>query len=217
MDEARVPRRIPEDDRVDSRTRLALGGMATVAASVAVVASVAMTTSFALADSAGSPVGARPVVVPSASSTPVRTPEPVGTGEAPAPAAPVVVAELVPAPAPEFVPSSEPDASAPEPSAADQEQLVGQVETSGSWDSVYAWAQERGWSRGRVEALIRRLEAHVWERRGDDGTGNVTWGSSDTLDEKSSRLSEETGKMSGRELSGSWSGSKREQSRVPPN
>ena len=49
---------------VESRTRLAIGGMATVAASVAVVCAVAMTNSVALADAAGAPVGADPVVVP---------------------------------------------------------------------------------------------------------------------------------------------------------
>ena len=38
---------------MESRTRLAIGGMATVAASVAVVCAVAMTTSVALADVRG--------------------------------------------------------------------------------------------------------------------------------------------------------------------
>jgi hypothetical protein len=220
-------------------------------------------------------------VVPSASSTPVRTPEPVATVPAPAPATPVVVAELVPAPAPEVVTSpSESEVSAAAPSAATQEQLVAEVETSGSWDAVYAWAQERGWSQGRIDALIRRLEAEVEGERDDDdddaadlisepsddddkkrrlqvdaadlisepsddgdqkrlvlddtadlssehreteenGRGrdgaDHPASDSDTHDEKNSRPSEETGKMSGHDQSGSSSGSKREQSRVPPS
>ena len=74
-------------NRVEGRTRLALGGMATVAASVAVVCAVAMTTTVALADSAGSPAGARSVIVPASATTPVAasaTPSPTPAPQVPA-------------------------------------------------------------------------------------------------------------------------------------
>lgn len=49
---------------MDGRTRLVVGGVSAVSASVAVVCAVAMTTTWALADSAGSSLGAARVLVP---------------------------------------------------------------------------------------------------------------------------------------------------------
>ena len=63
MDEARHSCAEIRRRCVDSRTRLAIGGMVTVAASVAVVCVVAMTSSVALADAAGAPVAKRAMPV----------------------------------------------------------------------------------------------------------------------------------------------------------
>ena len=50
---------------MEGRTRLAIGGMSTVAASVAVICAVALTNSMSLSDSEGSTVQASRIVVPS--------------------------------------------------------------------------------------------------------------------------------------------------------
>ena len=199
---------------MEGRTRLALGGMATVAASVAVVCAVAMTTSVALADSAGSPAGAQSVIVPAsaASATPKVSGPPV------TPPTPTDRAETVPAPAPEDV------ASPPivrtqtrEPSAATEDQLVTAVQDSGSWDAAYAWAEQRGWSSSRVDAWIARLESKVAEKvRKNTGSDQLTSNDSGAGKRTHTELSADAGTPSGRDQSGSTSGSKREQSRVPP-
>ena len=202
---------------MDSRTRLAIGGMATVAASVAVVCVVAMTSSGALADAAGAPIGSRPVVVPSATSS--ATPTPSRSAVAPQAQVPVVVdePETVPAPEPEDVAASQdPPAEATEPSAAVEDALVAAVAAAGSWDAARLWAQQQGWPAGRVDAWIERLAAKL-ERTGATAPDRL-----DSLDAESdahikSQNSAKADKASGRDLSGSSSGSKREQSRVPPN
>uniref|UniRef100_UPI00197C1FB7 hypothetical protein n=1 Tax=Microbacterium sp. CPCC 204701 TaxID=2493084 RepID=UPI00197C1FB7 len=53
---------------MDARTGLVIGGMATVAASVAVVCAVALTTPAALADSPGTNVATARVLVPASAS-----------------------------------------------------------------------------------------------------------------------------------------------------
>ncbi len=202
---------------MDSRTRLAIGGMVTVAASVAVVCVVAMTSSVALADAAGAPVGSRPVVVPSAATTPIASPTPSAIPPAAQAPVPVVEAETVPAPDPEDIAAPQnPSGSVAEPSLAVEDQLVAEVTASGSWDSVLEWAEQRGWSAARVDAWISRLEAKL-EREGgsapdrlvppDLGPGSLT----------ESKNSARADKSSGRDLSGSSSGSKRGQSQVPPS
>jgi hypothetical protein len=67
---------------MESRTRLAIGGMATVAASVTVICVVALTNSVALSETAGSPIDAAPVVVPASDD-----PEAVDETPSPTPAA----------------------------------------------------------------------------------------------------------------------------------
>jgi hypothetical protein len=191
--------------------------MATVAASVAVVCAVAMTTSVALADSAGAPAGARSVIVPSAAATASAEPTPSPSVAAPVAQAPVQEPETVPAPEPEDVASPlDAQTSAGEPSAASEEQLVEEIEQSGSLDAAYEWAQQHGWQRARIEAWIARLEAKVAEKRSkDDRAGQSS--SDDSAGKRTDpRLPAEAGTPSGRDLSGSSSGSKREQSRVPP-
>lgn len=163
---------------MDSRTRLAIGGMTAVVASIAVVCAVAMTTSSALADAAGVAVGARPVVVPSPRTTPTPVASPTAVPATPpasvsAPAEP----ETVPAPEPEDVSaSSSPQDQVAAPSPAIEEQLAAAVSASGSWDAVYAWADARGWSRERTDAWIERLDEKIADERGnaaDDGVNRL--------------------------------------------
>lgn len=163
---------------MDSRTRLAIGGMSAVAASVAVICAVALTNSAALSEAQGSSIESAPVVVPSAGvSTGAATadvPEPV--------AAPVPetdrsqdqpIAEVVPAPAPKVVPAPEPEAGEPttgtattEPPAGtggtdgtpSDDEAVAEAERSGSWDAAREWAARLGWSQARIDAWIDRLE-----------------------------------------------------------
>jgi hypothetical protein len=211
---------------VEGRTRLALGGVATVTASIAVVCAVAMTTSIALADVVGAPVGGRAVVVPASDrSTPTASASPTVVHPQPRAEAP----ETVPAPEPEDVAAppatqtpvasapaprtSAPQSSADEPSGAVEGTLVAEVENSGSWDAVYRWAEARGWSPERIAAWVERLESKLADSRSaqtkskDDTSGNRL----------APLLPPETGDTSGRDLSGSTPGSKREQSRVPPD
>ena len=203
---------------MQGRTRLALGGVATVAASVAVVCAVAMTTSVALADSAGSPAGAESVIVPAsaASVAPSATPEP--SAQPVTPQAPADQAETVPAPEPEDV-ASPPivQTQVGEPSAATEEQFVTEVQESGSWDAAYAWAEQRGWSSTRIDAWIARLESKVAEKaRKNSGSDQLTSNDSGAGKRTDPHPPADAGTPSGRDLSGSTSGSKREQSRVPP-
>lgn len=203
---------------MDSRTRLAIGGMTTVVASIAVVCAVAMTTSTALADTAGATVNARPVVVPSssgASPTPVPTLTAVPvTPAAPAPTAP----ETVPAPEPEDVaaPPTSPSSSG-EPSAEIEDALAAEVAASGSWDAVHAWAEMRGWTAERTQAWIARLDAKVAEGRADEDAGKLVSPDSLTGNRIDPVLPADADETSERDRSGSSFGSKREQSRVPPD
>lgn len=166
---------------MESRTRMAIGGMATVAASVTVICVVALTNSLSLADSAGSPIGAPPVVVPvSGGSTPSASPTPAATPRATpspstAPVEPVSEAtsdpettppsaEVVPAPEARIVtpaaPTAEPEPR-PDPEPAVPSTLkdaLAQVRSTGSWDPLRAWAESRGWSDERLDRLIEELE-----------------------------------------------------------
>ena len=201
---------------MEGRTRLALGGMATVAASVAVVCAVAMTTTVALADSAGSPAGARSVIVPAAATTPAAasaTPPPTA-----APQVPVVEAETVPAPEPEDVASATAlQMPTGEQLSATEDEIVAEVEKSGSWDDAYAWAQKRGWSAARIQAWIVHLESmFAGEGTADTGSDELSSNDSDAGNRSDPLLPADAGTPSGRDHSGSTSGLKREQSRVPP-
>ncbi|WP_019181210.1 hypothetical protein [Microbacterium yannicii] len=149
---------------VDARARLAMGGVTTVAASAAVICLVAFTNSAVLADSEGSTVAAPRVVVPSTgSAAPAAEALPEGTTTMVVPETvqaphPVVVAEprvnepQTPVPA---VPSD--DASGPGFSA-EPDEAVAAAAASGRWDEVRAWALAHGWSPGRTDAWISRLQ-----------------------------------------------------------
>lgn len=187
---------------MESRTRLAIGGMATVAASVTVICVVALTNSLSLADSAGSPIGAAPVVIPASgaaapSASPATTPTPKATpSPTPAPLQPVSQATTDPQTAPataEVVPAPDakvvtPTRSAPVGEAAVPSSLkdaLAQVEATGSWEPLRAWAESRGWSSARIDRFIAKLErAHDGSRSGGeresggiDGTSGGTGGS----------------------------------------
>ncbi|GAA3211849.1 hypothetical protein [Microbacterium terregens] len=200
---------------MDGRTRLAIGGMATVAASVAVVCLVAMSNAVALADSAGAPIGARPVIVPLAAAMP--TPGPSASSAPSTTAGTVSVEpETVPAPDPQDVASPQiPQTPAGEPSVLLEDQLAAEVAASGSWDSVRAWAELRGWTPARVEAWIAQLAARIESERGvapdrqnrPDSSYGAHW---------DHQIPVRSDNPSGDDLSGSMSGLKREQSRVPP-
>jgi hypothetical protein len=134
--------------------------MTTVAASIAVVCAVAMTTSTALVDSVGAAVSTRPVVVPTSPATPPAASASPAPVTPPAPALPVE-AETVPAPEPVEISAPSGDDALAEPSTWTEEELAAAVAASGSWDVVYAWTAERGWSPARTEAWIARLEAKI--------------------------------------------------------
>ena len=203
---------------MEGRTRLALGGMATVAASVAVVCAVAMTTSVALADSAGSPAGAESVVVPASAASAAASATPEASTAPVTPQAPADRPETVPAPEPEDV-ASPPivQTQVGEPSAETEDQFVTEVQESGSSDAAYAWAEQRGWSSARIDAWIARLESKAAEKvRKNADSDRLTSSDSGAGKRTDPRLPADAGTPSGRDLSGSTSGSKREQSRVPP-
>ena len=199
---------------MESRTRLTLGGMATVAASVAVVCAVAMSTSAALADAPGAPAGAA-VLVPAPAEPVAASAEPARAAEPPAPPQPAQdEPETVPAPEPEDVaaPVQAADESVPTAPAVEQ-RLLAQAEESGSWADAYAWASAHGWPQGRTDAWIARLEADLARQHADDAESSRQLKSPDA----DSRIEPApSGKASGRDRSGPPSGKKREQSQVPP-
>jgi hypothetical protein len=192
--------------------------MATVTASIAVVCAVAMTTSVALADSAGTASGAESVIVPASATATAPSAIPGPSTQAAAPQTPSDQPETVPAPEPEEVASPQVvQTQTGEPSAATEEQFLTEVQESGSWQAAYAWAEQRGWSTARVDAWIARLESKVDEKaRKNTGSDQLTSNDSGAGNRADPRPPAHAGTPSGRDLSGSTSGSKREQSRVPP-
>lgn len=158
-----------EGESVESRTRLAVGGMSVVAASVAVICAVALTNSVALSDAAGSTIDAAAVVVPASAGDSEgddagEEPVPATTTDRVAETRGTRVAEVVPAPAPEVVPAA-PPASSPKatnsarPSQSPTEdEVVAEAEASRSWDAARKWAERLGWSQARIDAWIDRLE-----------------------------------------------------------
>lgn len=175
---------------MESRTRLAISGMATVAASVAVICVVALTNSQALTDSAGAPIGAAPVVVPASGApaagdageaapavTPTPTTQPSPSAEPREPAATDPVppqtspAEIVPAQeAQDVTPTrpASPSSRPAEPAApSTEEEAIAEAVASGSWERVRAWAEGKGWPVDRIDAFIARLEREMSERLQD--------------------------------------------------
>jgi hypothetical protein len=154
---------------VDGRARLAAGGIAAVAVSVAVVSGVALSNSAALADTAGAPVGLQAVVVPSSSVTPAPVPAPTGATApdaaqvVPAPD-PQTVVEQAPAPAPVETeqaapaPAPAPQPAAPAASPQEQQAIADDACASGRWDRAEGWARSHGWSSKDTEAWIAQLK-----------------------------------------------------------
>ncbi|MGL4255907.1 MAG: hypothetical protein ACRCSL_06190 [Microbacterium sp.] len=178
---------------MESRTRLAIGGLTTVAASVTVICIVALTNSLALSESAGSSVGAAPIVVPASDedaaeegSTPTATPratpspepEPEPQTEEPTDSAAPPTAEVVPAPDAQVVTPVRPSPAAEQPSRpsgpATVEEAIAQAEASGSWAPLRTWAESQGWSAGRIDALIKKLERARADYQVELGTQRTT-------------------------------------------
>lgn len=156
---------------MDARARLVIGGMTTVAASVAVVCTVALTNSVALAESPGSSIASARVLVPAASpAADSASPDPVVAESAPQAAA---QPEVVEAPAPIVVegtesvgaddsaavadPPAPPAPPAPETPASADAAVEASVK-AGTWDAVRSWALAHGWSQERIAEWITRLE-----------------------------------------------------------
>ncbi|MDW4571218.1 hypothetical protein R8Z57_00320 [Microbacterium sp. M3] len=175
---------------MEARTGLVIGGMTAVGASIAVVTAVALANTAALADAPGTSVSAGRVVVPSAeapTATPRATPAtaPTAAPETTPPAAagpetvsapdpvfvdrPRIVVDQSPAPAP-AAPAAPPAPPAAPP--ADLDAVIAAAKASGSWDDLRRWASEQGWSGGRIEQLVSRLEE---ERSNQSGQGGQEW------------------------------------------
>lgn len=178
---------------MDARTGLVIGGMTAVAASVAVVTAVALANTAALADSPGTTVASERVVVPAAAS-PSATPQsmPAATSDSLVPSA---EPEVVQAPAPvEVVPSestgargytapSTPEVVAPiaPEASADVDAAIAAAQAAGSWDSLRSWAAAQGWSSGRLDALIARLERETaGQNKQSDSSSSLESSGADT-------------------------------------
>jgi len=199
---------------MEARTRLAIGGVTTVAASVAVVCAVAITNNVALSETAGSPVEAVRVVVPSSGiiaaaeydTTPAPALSDAPPSRTPSPQPPPP-AEIVPAPAPEVIAPSrhEPAGESPRGGQAepDEKAAVAEARATGSWESVRDWAARLGWSADRIDAWVMKLEsAHgsvldEWKHdRGSGGNDDHREVHDDSAARTGSR--ENTADMSGR-------------------
>lgn len=181
---------------MDGRTRLAIGGIATVAASVAVICTVALTNSAALSHADAVTIRAPKIVVPegartaAAQPTPQPAPSPKKTSEPADPIDTAPAAEIVPAPAPVIVapsvpsaPEPSPSAPAPEQASAGDEEAIAEAVRTGAWDTIREWAAGWGWSSERIEAWIAKLQklrdaagqappAGDEQRQGVDADGN---------------------------------------------
>ncbi len=159
---------------MDARTGLVIGGLAAVTASVAVVTAVAFANTMALADSPGATVASGHILVPAAAApetvvdeTPASTDQPETTSpgaevvQAPDP---LVVAPPAAAtgetPREQVVDTVPSTGGANTPAAPEKslDQVIAEAKASGSWDPIRNWAAANGWSHGRLDALIARLE-----------------------------------------------------------
>ncbi|MGU3646117.1 hypothetical protein ACLBXX_14205 [Microbacterium sp. C23T] len=172
---------------MQARTGLVIGGMTAVAASVAVVTAVALANTAALAESAGTSVASKRVVVPAAAS-PSSTPQPAPAAT-PDALSPSAEPEVVQAPAPvEVAPpastttrtpaNAAPEVAAPAPpappappAAGDLDSAIAAAKAAGTWDALRSWAASHGWSNGRLDALIARLEQE-FAGQNEQGDGN---------------------------------------------
>ena len=208
---------------MESRTRFAIGGVSTVVASVAVVCAVALTNSVALADAAGAPIAAAPIVVPSspAVAPTVQTQLQQTQARQIASAIETPVAEAVPAPAPLVVAYH----VTTQVSRATADKAVAEAEASGSWQPVREWASHNRWSQERIDAWIVRLEAkrQAAQARADDQ--KKTQGEQSSPSEDGGRLtasesstdSAKAGHGAQRQAAKSELGSKKDRSRDSPD
>lgn len=218
---------------MEGRTRLAIGGMATVAASVTVICIVALTNSMALSESAGAPVDAAPVVIPASGTTspdageptpratpkPTPSPDPVETDTSTSPPSSPGGAEVVPAPEAQVVTPTHPAPAAEQPAQPSrpstpttQEEAIAQAAASGSWAPVRDWAERQGWSDGRIDAFIAKLERAQGGDRlevdgdrtsGSGGSGGRGGDQGDSGSERVQSPSIESGEESGGAVTGS--------------
>jgi hypothetical protein len=209
--------------------------VSTLAASVAVVCAVAMTNSAALSEAAATTVDAAPIVVPSPESSatprPSQTPS-VSPTASPLTPDPPAQAEVVEAPAPVTVPAEAPaGGTTPMATPAEEQAAIEQAHASGSWEDARAWAAERGWSEERIDRWIERLQNARDERPGNAGGGGEgqltgplepTGDSVQRLQQSTSQtLPSERPADAGASADRAWqkppAGSKKDQSRVPPD
>ncbi|GAA5028966.1 hypothetical protein GCM10025738_07540 [Microbacterium fluvii] len=186
---------------MDSRARLAFGGAATVAASVAVVCAVALSNGAALADSSGVTLTGARVVVPSASTAAAPAPSPSASASAEAPQIDHVDApETVPAPEPVVVApvaqtqtspatsststSSKSSTSSSSRSEKSRDESAGE---RGASDAVREWAQNQGWSQKRTAAWLEKVQATMGgdDARVGDRADRARQSSSDPTEESS--------------------------------
>jgi len=187
---------------MDGRTKLAMGGATTLVASIAVVCAVAVTNAAALADTAGAPLSRSSVHLPAASPpTPVITAQPVARTTTDPETVPVVdptvITPVVP-PAPAVPPP------APPAPVADQgeSQVADAAVDSGRRNEALEWARNRAWSEADIQQWAAQLQARIDQR-------------AERADRTPSQLPANAGSPSERDR---WSheGSKRDQSRIPP-
>lgn len=225
---------------MESRTRLAITGSATIAASIAVVCAVAVGTTGALADVPGAAISAQTIVVPSATPTPTPTPPATVAPAAPvepAPvvtptAAPIVETETVQAPKPRDV--TVPASAAKGPSKRDERRILAEANASRSWKCAWEWAAKKGWDRERTVKWVKHLTSIMDEKASRGEYTDKWWTVSEPRKPSAVPTPTPTGsrtpaatptpttgptgdKTSERDQSGLTSGSKREQSHIPPD
>jgi hypothetical protein len=199
---------------VDSRTWFAVGGVSTVAASVAVVCLVALTNAAALADSAGAPVSVGPVVVPAPSATaghplahPTVSPTPRSQTPTADPTSPAADGGTDAATtATRGVPGAMVAAAPAHVIPASAEAALVESRAAGTWDAIREWARSVGWSEGRISAWVVRLEQE--KAQTDPGPGEPA---SVAPAKRTTSTHKNSGRSAGADL-----GSKKDQSRDSP-
>jgi hypothetical protein len=66
------------------------------------------------------------------------------------------------------VPPSTGQANTPAAPAKSLDQVIAEAKASGSWDAIRSWAAANGWSNGRLDALIARLERERTDEKSAD-------------------------------------------------
>ena|GEM_PF-1716208 len=226
---------------MEARTGLVIGGMTAVAASIAVVTAVALANTAALADSPGASIASAHVVVPAAATptaTPQPTPVPTTTPDALAPSAEPEVVEA-PAPVvvapPESTTSQTPAAPATGPQVAepaapavagDIDSAIAAAKAAGTWEALRSWATAHGWSSGRIDALVARLQREIADQNEQQNLNgphdsDTPWGSESEFprgqqQSEGSQRPAHAGSNVGNG-NGAWNDGKKDQSRNSPD